>query len=488
MSHYHPSLLIEEILLRIFGHLSRSSLAAVAITCCVWSDLASDLLWEDVALRWLLNVLPVELPSQCLDRLRLRRAPTDEDWMRFDRISRRVRRATFEEPMDTTLAMELQRHTNTTKIPILPNIRHLKWDCDYGPSCLFVGPSLHTLHFPHLDARGRKSTGAYPSCLLQIATIAPALTELHISAWDLTEDEINYVAQMLGLLPSLKRISLLLDVTSNSTPVLPVLSKLPELQDLSLYYLTEVPLPWTPSAPNPFPGLRRITLKNPPEEGIIRKYLDNLIPSGKLVAIHIWLGYLSRGWASEVAEILIAAARHSQLQSLRVYASRRSYAPPLSLTLLRPLASCSHLQKLQVWVGGRSKLTDEDIEFLVSHLPQLNRLKLVSGKNRDPLEDDTPVTTLRAIAIVTSWCLQIESITLEVDARASVPYSFLEPHHRIRLVDVRGSPILNSEPVIRFFAALSTMKEFQIVYDDEWDTLQVNLWKEVVEGLRAARA
>ncbi|KAG8871166.1 hypothetical protein FRB97_008924 [Tulasnella sp. 331] len=434
MSHYHPSLLIEEILLRIFGHLSRSSLAAVAITCCVWSDLASDLLWEDVALRWLLNVLPVELPSQCLDRLRLRRAPTDEDWMRFDRISRRVRRATFEEPMDTTLAMELQRHTNTTKIPILPNIRHLKWD----------------------------------------STIAPALTELHISAWDLTEDEINYVAQMLGLLPSLKRISLLLDVTSNSTPVLPVLSKLPELQDLSLYYLTEVPLPWTPSAPNPFPGLRRITLKNPPEEGIIRQYLDNLIPSGKLVAIHIWLGYLSRGWASEVAEILIAAARHSQLQSLRVYASRRSYAPPLSLTLLRPLASCSHLQKLQVWVGGRSKLTDEDIEFLVSHLPQLNRLKLVSGKNRDPLEDDTPVTTLRAIAIVTSWCLQIESITLEIDARASVPYSFLKPHHRIRLVDVRGSPILNSEPVIRFFAALSTMKEFQIVYDDEWDTLQVN--------------
>ncbi|KAG8980833.1 hypothetical protein FRB93_008932, partial [Tulasnella sp. JGI-2019a] len=52
----HRGLLLEEILLQIFGNTSHPTLAAAAVICRAWSELALEILWEEVDLVDLLNV------------------------------------------------------------------------------------------------------------------------------------------------------------------------------------------------------------------------------------------------------------------------------------------------------------------------------------------------------------------------------------------------------------------------------------------------
>lgn len=57
MPRCHPALLLEEVIQLLFSFLSQSELAAAARTCDAWKDLALDILWRDVQLQDLLNVV-----------------------------------------------------------------------------------------------------------------------------------------------------------------------------------------------------------------------------------------------------------------------------------------------------------------------------------------------------------------------------------------------------------------------------------------------
>lgn len=55
--HCHPSLLVDEVLSRIFSNLRCRALAASAVTCQAWKEPALDTLWSSVNLDDLLDVL-----------------------------------------------------------------------------------------------------------------------------------------------------------------------------------------------------------------------------------------------------------------------------------------------------------------------------------------------------------------------------------------------------------------------------------------------
>lgn len=65
----HPSLLIEEVLLKIFSNLPQSTLYSAALTCQAWKDPALDILWKEVNLINLTNAIsPVTLDDSGLVR------------------------------------------------------------------------------------------------------------------------------------------------------------------------------------------------------------------------------------------------------------------------------------------------------------------------------------------------------------------------------------------------------------------------------------
>ncbi|KAG9033657.1 hypothetical protein FRB95_014545 [Tulasnella sp. JGI-2019a] len=411
-------------------------------------------------------------------------ALTNEDWGRFRLVSPHVRRITF--PSGSRLhdtVVKRMQNSSSSSTPILPNLRELEWAGAHSSSTYFMGPSLRFLDITLL-AEWRSSEGIIP-VVSQIAIAAPNLTTLTLTASIPNTATVNALAGMLEPLKALSSATFSIDSeAANLIPVVSTLSQLPNLQDLVLHYFgSPVPPTWKPLLPKPFPSLRRITFTTPASTNV-QQYLNYLLPSAQLTEVTISKDRWEEDWVSDTAGILEVTGRHAQLESFRMYAINNKIA--LSLLIIAPVASCSRLQTLDIWVGGQTEITDDDVEFLASRLPLLVCLRLVPSRG-----SVKTAATLRAFAIVAKWCPSITSVALQVDARASVPSLRLDKRHRnLRLVDVRRSHISHSRSVATFFDELSEVKGFRIAYlrlDRGKDPQRQRVWKEVATWLPILR-
>ncbi|KAG9033656.1 hypothetical protein FRB95_014544 [Tulasnella sp. JGI-2019a] len=488
MSQCHPALLIGDVLICVFSYLPKSALAAAAITCRTWSDLALQALWNDVDLKSVLSVFsPIVEVRKPRTSLMFEKGATltNEDWRRFRVVARHVRHVTF--PLGSLLhhtVFEAVRNSSFSTIPIFPNLRELQWAGDCYNSTYFMGTSLRLLDIT-LFATGWTSDQDIDPVVSQIAVLAPNLTTLSLTSHTLHIQTINALVNMLQLLKALNCISLSLSSSHVDLVLLiSALEELPDLQELVLHYLeSSKPLTWKPLLPKLFPSLRRITFTTPTSTNI-KEYLSNLVPSGQLTEVTIAKEIRLEDWMSDPAEILEVAGTRTQLESFRMYTMNKRIA--LSLLVLEPVASCARLRILDICVGGQMLITDDDVEFLASGLPLLTYLRLAPSRG-----SIKAVATLRAFAIVAKWCPSITSIALQVDARANVPSPRLDRRHcNLRLVDVRRSHISHSRSVATFFDELSEVEDLRIAYlrlDRGKDPQRQRVWKEVTEWLPILR-
>lgn len=150
-------------------------------------------------------------------------------------------------------------------------------------------------------------------------------------------------------------------------------------------------------------------------------------------------------------EILKATFIHRQLESVS-FTSTGS-APTTSATPI-PIRTCTRLVHLDIVTHGRTRLTDEDVQDLMTCLPLLQHIGLRSY----PGVLNHPSTTLRSLYIITKSCQYVHTIGLRIDASAHkilAEQPTDEPHHRLRVLDVRDSLIESPDCVASYLSQLS---------------------------------
>lgn len=121
---------------------------------------------------------------------------------------------------------------------------------------------------------------------------------------------------------------------------------------------------------------------------------------------------------------------------------------PLSRDVLSCLGACNHLQTLSLHLKQPVHLTDQELSLAISGLPRLKSLKIKARQDS--------LLTLRALAIITESCPDIEHISLHLDAMQGLdtPINVLANH--LRKVNPQEGPIADVNAVAAFLSRLSS--------------------------------
>ncbi|KAG8994470.1 hypothetical protein FRB94_009892 [Tulasnella sp. JGI-2019a] len=464
--HCHHALLVEDVLRHIFDDLPDKSLAVAAVTCRAWSDVALDSLWESADFFHLLSTLPTSFVSAGTlyydgD------SDTPISWGRFNSLAARIRYVRFNSLMlDSSLKIPISIAVTQSKhARLLPNIRTLSCTCndlkDLDYVVALICPRVRTLALS-------LSFRPWPKIFATVSDIAPNIVQLDVLANH--GGVVHDLTQIIPLLPGLKKLKMSLRrCDPDNDSLFAALAVHPLLEDLWIDGGHRSQGSPTSQTPNYFRALRTLYLSQ--SEDRCAPLLNCVGPHSELRDINIGSG--GHG-VLDLSETLHAVGAHARLESLAVTGEHS--VVPLAVSSLKAIGACSSLYFLFVRVEQTMDILDADIEFLASHLTALQHFALfLHQKAFRP-----PVLTLRAYAVITASCSDIETIHLQVDASRNADCDVPRPHKRLRSVHVRESPIEDVESVALFFSRLSAVEDLTIKhYHFDSESRVAKKWEDV---------
>ncbi|KAG9000468.1 hypothetical protein FRB93_012673 [Tulasnella sp. JGI-2019a] len=123
---------------------------------------------------------------------------------------------------------------------------------------------------------------------------------------------------------------------------------------------------------------------------------------------------------------------------------------------------------------------DNDLEALLSHLPRLIYLNIGDTGWEDLMERSD--LTLRALAIITTSCPMIQSMSISLDASKNMSHAMEYHPTLLDRIDVQRSYIKDTEAVAQFLARLPASSALKLEYSDMMNDYKEQ-WKEVEVGL-----
>ncbi|KAG8871709.1 hypothetical protein FRB97_008378 [Tulasnella sp. 331] len=312
-----------------------------------------------------------------------------------------------------------------------------------------------------------------------MGALCPNLIDLRLATEEIGKDSIAIAAQTIGKLHHLRTVYLRSNV-DDVTAIVSKIAELPALESLSLDCLVGFPSSWLPSPTPPFPQLKKLCVERPSNPGTTA-FLHSLATTGsRLMELELGQEYYSQ--IKDPKEMMRLVGEHIGLESLVMY--NKYNRAGIFFDTLRPILQCHSLTKMKLDMGGNMRLTDDDIETLASGLPKLEHIALLS-RGFSP----SSLLTLRALSIAVARWPYLETLSIIVDARNSVPreqHVHNTPHQHLAQLTVGNSPISDdANDVTSFIGGLSEVEGFRIQYDPFGRSGE--LWGAVSAALPAMR-
>ncbi|KAG8868977.1 hypothetical protein FRB97_001751 [Tulasnella sp. 331] len=448
------------VLLDIFWSLEEEqfygTLQSTGLVCRAWYNPAMDVLWSNIGLLRLLNVLsPLEKEGRHWRRFM--QPLTPYRWSRFHSLAYRVKDARMHGySFDPVMMLELSR-ANPKPGPLLPNIRRLFFReerIEHSPTRMCPTVESLNLFLETNRSQGRGGAGrggadnaqTISNFFTQMGVLCPNLTDLRLGGQGIGADSRAVAAQTIGQLHHLKTVHLSSYDDDDVTVILLKMAELPALKSLSL-----------------------ADLEHFPSRSGAAAFLHILASTGSHLT-ELKLGEEYGSGTPDLMRIVSMAGEHKGLKTLMMYS--RHDKTPLIINTLQPIFECHSLTTLKLKHGADVSMTNDDFETLASSLTKLKNLALTSC-----WDEHSPSLTLRALSIAVALLPCLERLTLAIDAREPVPPEqqvHVAPHQRFQELRVGSSPVSRKvDDVVGFISGLSDVEGFQIESHGEsaslWD-------------------
>ncbi|KAH7913867.1 hypothetical protein BJ138DRAFT_1177766 [Hygrophoropsis aurantiaca] len=487
----HRALTISEILYATFSYISydtphldvsdngctisHNTLTALAVTCRTFQDPALAVRWRGLyGVKPLLLVFPRDLwlfsddtdGDQDDVEWELARLPSEEEWIRFERYTSRVRyivirTGDLDGVVHVMAALSMKYLPHPSQL-LFPRLQSLVW-AGRGTAGLplvhlFLPPSLRCLE---LEFQGGIQLGV-PEMLLLLEHQCPIFTELRIVGLD---DEPHAVAVSRALeTRSWGKLETLHCGHIDESALLH-LARLPTLKNLSIH------LPPSMSA--------FVAFKN----GFTSLQILNLLVDD-IGAIISFLGKIT---TTATAFIIVSHRLRLTFVSGGV---KKHFDVTLDIAALRPLLSFSKLKSVYLDGLCSFNLNDDTLLELANAWPQLEKLALnqyTGWKRRSGI-------TFKGLALLLRACPLLDTLALSLDAIQLSSISLTRPgegihNQKIKVINLGDSIIENPAAVALIlrdlFSSLKYVDAWCSVYGrEEVKSRYKPLWDDVGSHLR----
>ncbi|KAJ7127121.1 hypothetical protein C8R44DRAFT_874200 [Mycena epipterygia] len=484
---------IPELLDMIFGFLDDPSNAANASVCKRWSEIALDTLWREVDdLHRLFAILgPLKQLGESPDAPYAFTAPPDaDDWRRFEKYSRRVRRLFFhadsERPRLSPTVFEDVARTRTS-LNILPNMNTLSWNAPLSLSVMFMHTNVKRFVL-WLSLPEEPSCSPLPF-FRDVASRMPHLTCLDLRTNIPMHDMEDNMMFLLQNLAKLRKV--VFPRFEFTTRIAETLAQLEDLGCVEFQYLPEQgcgdPADSRVFRPalkmGAFPSLWDLSMTVTLEDAtrfmklpfaptnLTTLYIDSRLVESP-AAVHELLTVLAETCQLlESLGIITLICEVEQSQSLADLPNEER----INFSTLRPLLNFPNLTVFELIHQNPLDLKMEDLEQLARSWPSLRKLIL----NNEPVISDHCPLTLKALLPFAQHCPELEQLGLFINASTadlpptyparSPPSDQFKPFAKLQRLSMGISLISEEGAVALFLSQLCPLNTF-IEYGVTWET------------------
>lgn len=433
-----------------------------------------------------------------------------EDWRRFERYARRVRKlAYFRDRRDlkspylgSRVLDEIAR--SRTTLNILPNLSSLEWHSDETRhAVVFMGQNVRRLSvFLHKSQH-------YPlgDFFKDIPARMPLLTHLDLAfEFSVRDIQADFIT-LIGEIPQLKKLTL--PSYCFTSKIIEALSLLPCLETVQFEFYhrqgkgnPEDVVIFAPKLhEGAFPALVDLNLSAHLSD--MTQFITSPYAPAHLTSLYIHIPSVVP--PSTVNEYITAVAENCKLLQ-KLYIDlflpplpeghpAEGHAQCLTWADIRPVLLCKRLQVLEMTWPRQIELTQADVEELASSWPSLQTLQLNCLSNPIyPLSP--PALTLRALIPFAAHCPELEELGLDVDTDTDVAQLTedaaappLRPFRKLARLHFGLSTLTDPGPTALFLSQLCPLgceiwpgprvpDGFEFEYPS-WLSDQLDLWAEV---------
>ncbi|KAF9449357.1 hypothetical protein P691DRAFT_667622 [Macrolepiota fuliginosa MF-IS2] len=400
------------LLCKIFQVLDNCCNLNNALVCRAWSKIALDILWRKVDDLYQLFTLlaPLEMTG-CGDYV-FSRPLEYNDWLRFQRCSRRVRELSYEDAesvptFNPSVFDDISRSRIT--LSILPNLHSLRWSAAIPPCVLFMHSNVKhfTIRLPRAE----------PICLRpffnDIAARMPALTSLDIRTYMPMKSFETEAVQLLSCLPRLKMLTMPRFLFT--TRIAECVSRLPEICSIDFTYYEEQGIGDPEDVADFKPQLSKGAFASLSDLSLVATYKDvEYLLAGPFYPSNLTLLYVLSPDIENPTTLqqLIATVYESctMLSTLTLISAPRApddsdptttdVSQRIKMEVLKPLFDCANLTSLSILHRHPLDLRQEDLDVLASRWSFLTYLTL----NNELLDLHSSDLTLEALIPFARHC------------------------------------------------------------------------------------
>ncbi|TFK61091.1 hypothetical protein BDN72DRAFT_883320 [Pluteus cervinus] len=403
----HRVLAIPELLRSVFFSLpGLDNNYRTALVCRAWSEIALDVLWyevDDICTLFNLLVPLTNLTDESSDQAFVR-CPTPQDWTKFEKFSRRVKKLTVDSTTElpsTSVFDDIGR--TRIRQEILPNLWSLKWCSNLSRGIVFLHPGIRDLVFK-IDSEAPDQAKLFVQNACFFAQNITTLT-IRVGRTGLSRDSLAVrciEAELLTWFAELQSLRTLeLPRFWLTSPVCEVLGLLPHISELEFDWeaggygdpldtLTFNPI-WDPGNPVIFPSLTMFGQSSPFSDGA--RFISSCQRSSHLINLTLTSQTLESPDAVRSA-LNIITTRCPNLSWLGLtclttpyrHPPKRGSHPRITLDTLLPLHNLKYLKGLEINHALPFALSNKDFRVLVKTWSKMDYLRF--GHDPYPLAHD----------------------------------------------------------------------------------------------------
>ncbi|KZT67447.1 hypothetical protein DAEQUDRAFT_767177 [Daedalea quercina L-15889] len=324
------------------------------------------------------------------------------EWTRFRHYAGLVRICLHDYHTSIDPSVYLQLSLYNGDKPLLPNLRHLKWQqrsCNHSELLHIIGHSLRQLEFDFVGqtwvmGRARRRDYALKALLDNVRSRAPCIEDLHICNVHHPES-----------LSSLRTWTHLKHVHIDSVLDFAVLKMLSSLDNLTSLQADISHIPGKEDSCSGFNALESLELEG--DSASLEWFFGATdLPRVSSVTVHFSdVAFTELEECRRRLESLQIHIKYPRLRSLTLRVSCRSDVVPSVPDIIRPFLSMKELEAFGLDFVGPAHLSDATVEEITRCWPNLHSLKL-----------DHVFTTVepsvRALDILARGCPRLEELVL----------------------------------------------------------------------------
>ncbi|KAF9441510.1 hypothetical protein P691DRAFT_779783, partial [Macrolepiota fuliginosa MF-IS2] len=481
----HRVLAIPELLDTIFRMMDNHCNLTNSLVCRAWSEIALDTLWRQVDdLHRLFNLL-APLRKASSGKYEFSRLPESNDWLHFQRYSKRVRVLLYDENesdrmLNQTVFDDIAR-TRVT-LSVLPNMHTLSWRATIPLCVMFMHSNVKRfiVHLPEII----ESTSPRPF-FDDIVARMPALTYLDVR----TNIPMNSLEEeAVRLLSSLSKLQkLTMPRFFFTTRVAECLSRLPKLGCIEFQYFEEQgagnPVDVTVFKPElsegAFASLWDLSLTAAYKD--VERFLTIPFSPSNLTMLYVESPNIES--PTIIQRLFTAISENCQMLKLLALISPRratSDSDPttidvdqrINMETLKPLLGCANLTSLEIIHRHPLGLQREDLEVLALRWPSLETLNL----NNEPLDLHSSDLTLDILIPFARHCPHLTHLSIFIDASSNAipsfsPTSALPTFKNLQRLSMGLSIITESTSVAIFLSQILPLEcivDSGIIWDESF--------------------